>query len=142
MSRLVAYESHIPVFTLVAFVNQWWSSMVYSTDLNQEHTWNMCFKMSQFLVHEFQIPYFFCLYLTDTEKFYTVVQERILARFGKTFDWSLKAKMMGKKAIESARIFVEELGLDGLLTPEGFLEEREEMLQDLFPTAELMPGIL
>lgn len=102
----------------------------------------MYFKMSQFLIHEFHVPYFFCLYLTDTEKFYTVVQERILARFGKTFDWSLKAKMMGKKAIESARIFVEEFGLDGLLTPEGFLDEREEMLQELFPTAELMPGIL
>lgn len=76
----------------------------------------------------------------DTEGFYTLVQERILARYGKTFDWSLKAKMMGKKAIEAARVFVEEMGLDGLLTPEGFLEEREEMLQELFPTAELMPG--
>uniref|UniRef100_A0A1D1Y5V3 glycerol-1-phosphatase n=1 Tax=Anthurium amnicola TaxID=1678845 RepID=A0A1D1Y5V3_9ARAE len=79
--------------------------------------------------------------LLDTEGFYTLVQERILARFGKTFDWSLKARMMGKKAIEAARVFVEEMGLDGFLTPEGFLEEREEMLQELFPTAELMPGV-
>lgn len=76
----------------------------------------------------------------DTEPFYTVVQERILARFGKTFDWSLKAKMMGKKAIESAHIFVEESGLTSLLTPEGFLEEREGMLQELFPTCQAMPG--
>ena len=76
----------------------------------------------------------------DTEKFYTEVQEKILARFGKTFDWSLKAKMMGKKAIESARVFVEEMGLTEFLTPEGFLEEREAMLQELFPTAEIMPG--
>ncbi|KAE8803729.1 Protein kinase APK1A, chloroplastic [Hordeum vulgare] len=43
--------------------------------------------------------------------------ERILARYGKVFDWSLKAKMMGKKATESARIFVDECGLAGLLTP-------------------------
>ncbi|XP_009418548.2 (DL)-glycerol-3-phosphatase 2-like [Musa acuminata AAA Group] len=79
--------------------------------------------------------------LLDTEPFYTLVQEKILARFGKTFDWSLKAQMMGKKAIESARIFVRESGLDGLLTPEAFLEEREGMLQDLFPTCQQLPGV-
>ncbi|KAJ6849736.1 (DL)-glycerol-3-phosphatase 2 [Iris pallida] len=79
--------------------------------------------------------------LLDTEIYYTLVQEKILARFGKTFDWSLKPKMMGKKAIESAHIFVEESGLHGQLTPEGFLEEREAMLQDMFPGSELMPGV-
>lgn len=47
--------------------------------------------------------------------------------------------MMGKKAIESARIFIEETGIDSL-TPEEFLVEREDMLQSLFPTSELMPG--
>ncbi|KAG0463155.1 hypothetical protein HPP92_021631 [Vanilla planifolia] len=79
--------------------------------------------------------------LLDTEPFYTQVQEKILERFGKTFDWSLKARLMGKRAIESARIFVEECGLTGILTPEGFLEEREGMLQELFPTCELLPGV-
>ncbi|KAL8041031.1 hypothetical protein ABFX02_10G139000 [Erythranthe guttata] len=78
--------------------------------------------------------------LLDTEKFYTEVQEIILARYNKTFDWSLKAKMMGKKAIEAARVFVEETGIDGLLSAEDFLVEREDMLQTMFPTSELMPG--
>jgi len=78
----------------------------------------------------------------DTEKFYTQVQEMILARYNKTFDWSLKAKMMGKKALEAARVFVEETGISGSLTAEEFLEEREEMLQNLFPTSELMPGTI
>ena len=76
----------------------------------------------------------------DTEGFYTEVQEKILARYGKVFDWSLKAKMMGKKATESARIFVDECGLNGLLTPEQFLEERESMLQALFPSCTKLPG--
>ncbi|XP_022730356.1 (DL)-glycerol-3-phosphatase 2-like isoform X3 [Durio zibethinus] len=67
--------------------------------------------------------------LLDTEKFYTEVQEIILARFNKTFDWSLKAKMMGKKAIEAARVFVEETGISDSLSAEDFLEEREAMLQ-------------
>ncbi|KAH7544658.1 hypothetical protein FEM48_Zijuj01G0009200 [Ziziphus jujuba var. spinosa] len=78
--------------------------------------------------------------LLDTEKFYTEVQEIILARYNKTFDWSLKAKMMGKKAIEAARVFVEESGIGDSLTAEDFLIEREAMLQNLFPTSELMPG--
>lgn len=80
--------------------------------------------------------------VADTEKFYTEVQEIILARFNKTFDWSLKAKMMGKKAIEAARIFVEETGISDSLTAEQFLVERESMLQSLFPTSELMPGFV
>uniref|UniRef100_A0A2N9EEK9 glycerol-1-phosphatase n=1 Tax=Fagus sylvatica TaxID=28930 RepID=A0A2N9EEK9_FAGSY len=78
--------------------------------------------------------------LLDTEKYYTEVQEIILARYNKPFDWSLKAKMMGKKAIEAARVFVEETGISKTLTAEDFLVEREAMLQKLFPDSELMPG--
>lgn len=78
----------------------------------------------------------------DTEKFYTEVQEKILARYNKTFDWSLKAKMMGRKAIEAARLFVDESGISDSLSPEEFIVERESMLQDLFPTSDLMPGTI
>lgn len=81
-------------------------------------------------------------YVADTEKFYTEVQEIILARYNKTFDWSLKAKMMGMKAIEAARVFVEETGIADSLSAEDFLVEREAMLQNMFPTSELMPGII
>ena len=81
-----------------------------------------------------------CLFFVDTEKFYTEVQEKILARYNKTFDWSLKAKMMGRKAIEAATLFVEECGISDSLSPEAFIVERESMLQDLFPTSDLMPG--
>ena len=78
---------------------------------------------------------------TDTEKFYTVVQEKILAEYGKTFDWSLKAKMMGKKALEAGAIFVEDTGLTGILTPEEFIKRREAMLYAMFPDSKLMPGV-
>ncbi|KAF9662632.1 hypothetical protein SADUNF_Sadunf18G0074500 [Salix dunnii] len=86
------------------------------------------------------LPFLSLLLEKDTEKFYTEVQEIILARYNKTFDWSLKAKMMGKKAMESARIFVEETGISDSLSAENFLAEREAMLQNLFPTSDLMPG--
>ncbi|CAL5011428.1 unnamed protein product [Urochloa decumbens] len=80
--------------------------------------------------------------LLDTEGFYTAVQEKILARYGKVFDWSVKAKMMGKTTAESTRILFEECGLTGLLTPEQFLEEREIMLKELLPTCVPMPGVV
>lgn len=50
--------------------------------------------------------------------------------------------MMGRKAIEAARIFVEETGISDSLSPEDFLVEREAMLRSMFPTSELMPGTL
>lgn len=82
----------------------------------------------------------FSPFATDTERFYTDVQEKILASYGKTFEWSLKAKMMGKKAVEAGQIFVNETGLTGILTPEEFISQREVMLHSLFPESELLPG--
>lgn len=78
--------------------------------------------------------------LLDTEGFYTVVQSRLASRFGKEFTWELKAKMMGQKALEAARILVSELQLEGQITPEQFLREREESLDEMFPSTQLLPG--
>ncbi|XP_073279572.1 (DL)-glycerol-3-phosphatase 2-like [Primulina huaijiensis] len=100
---------------------------------------------SRFKDSSYELSFIYCILerfslVSDTEKFYTEVQEIILSRYNKTFDWSLKAKMMGKKAIEAARVFVEETGISDSLSAEDFLVEREEMLQNMFPTSELMPG--
>lgn len=78
--------------------------------------------------------------LLDTEGYYTEVQTEILQRYGKDFTWELKAKMMGKKALEAAQVCVTELGLQDQLTAESFLAEREEALDKLFPQTALMPG--
>ena len=42
--------------------------------------------------------------LLDTEPFYTEVTQAVVGRYGHTFEWSLKSRMMGKKAMDSARI--------------------------------------
>jgi pseudouridine-5'-monophosphatase len=76
--------------------------------------------------------------LLDTEPFYTEVTQTIVSRYGHTFDWTLKARMIGKAARDSARVLVETLGLP--ITPEEYLREREAMLASLFPLAEAMPG--
>ena len=47
---------------------------------------------------------------------------------------------MGKKALEAGQIFVDETGLNGILTPEDFIRQREEMLRSMFPQSELLPG--
>ena len=76
--------------------------------------------------------------LLDTEPFYTEVTQAIVGRYGHTFEWSLKSRMMGKKAADSARILVDALQLP--ITPDDYIRERESMLLALFPTAQAMPG--
>jgi len=76
--------------------------------------------------------------LLDTEPFYTRASQVIADRYGKIFDWSVKSRMIGKRAAESARVFVEGLGLP--MTPEEYLVERQSILDELFPLAEPMPG--
>jgi len=79
--------------------------------------------------------------LLDTESLYTVAQQQIVGGFGKTFTWELKAKMMGQKALAAAQILVDDLQLHEQITPEAFLKEREEVLDVLFATCSLMPGV-
>ena len=76
--------------------------------------------------------------LLDTERFYTEVTQRIVGRYGKTFDWTVKSNMVGRPAIESARYLVATLELP--IAAEDYLREREGMLEELMPTAEPMPG--
>jgi len=76
--------------------------------------------------------------LLDTEPFYTEVTQTIVGRYGRTFDWSVKSRMIGKKAADSARILVDALQLP--ITAEDYLRERESMLATLFPAAQALPG--
>jgi pseudouridine-5'-monophosphatase len=76
--------------------------------------------------------------LLDTEGLYTEATQQIVGRFGKRFDWSVKAHMIGRPARDSARYLVETLGLP--IAPEDYLREREELFRTLMPTAQALPG--
>jgi pseudouridine 5'-phosphatase len=76
--------------------------------------------------------------LLDTEPFYTQVNQFIASRFGKSFDWSIKSKMIGLRANESAGVLIESLRLP--ISPEDYLKERKHMLEELFPQAKPMAG--
>lgn len=66
--------------------------------------------------------------------------QEIAASFGKNFTWELKSQMMGQKALTSAEMFVSHLELHGKITPEEVLIRREKTLDELFPTADMLPG--
>lgn len=76
--------------------------------------------------------------LLDTEVIYTSVTQQIVGRYGKTFDWSIKSNMIGRPSIDSARYLVRELSLP--ISAEAYLEERDEMLRQAFPSCRSLPG--
>lgn len=76
--------------------------------------------------------------LLDTETLYTEATQQIASRYGKTFDWSIKAHMIGRPALDSARHLITSLDLP--LAPEAYISEREHILATMFPDAEPLPG--
>ncbi|MDA7971752.1 MAG: HAD-IA family hydrolase [Gammaproteobacteria bacterium] len=76
--------------------------------------------------------------LLDTEPVYTEATNAVVSRFGKTFDWRLKANMIGRRALDSARYLVRELELP--LSAEEYLAERDVILRKTFAACDAMPG--
>jgi len=76
--------------------------------------------------------------LLDTEIVYTQVTQSIVGRFGKTFDWSIKANMIGRPAIDSARYLVRQLDLP--ISAEQYLHERNDLLKSGFANCRALPG--
>jgi HAD superfamily hydrolase (TIGR01509 family) len=76
--------------------------------------------------------------LLDTEPFYTKAHETLARRYGKNFDWTVKSKMIGLRAEDSAHVVISALRLP--LSVAEYLEERKHLLEELFPHAEPMPG--
>ncbi|WP_460139881.1 HAD-IA family hydrolase [Pseudomonas sp. S2_E01] len=76
--------------------------------------------------------------LLDTEGIYTEVTSIIAGRYGRTFDWSVKQNIIGRGAGDLARYVVQALDLP--ITAEEFLEIREPLMRERFPTAQAMPG--
>ncbi|XP_021376555.1 pseudouridine-5'-phosphatase-like, partial [Mizuhopecten yessoensis] len=75
--------------------------------------------------------------ILDTERLYTVITDKIVEEYGKTFTWEVKSKQMGKKDVEAANILIDELQLP--ITPEEYLVKARAQQSILFPTVGLLP---
>lgn len=78
--------------------------------------------------------------LLDTEPIYCKVNQIIANRYGKTFTPALHRKIMGRQALECAQIMVDDLDLP--LTAAEHLSARNDIIFDLLPQAEPMPGAM
>jgi pseudouridine 5'-phosphatase len=76
--------------------------------------------------------------LLDTEPLYTEAAQRVVARHGKHYDWSIKSRTMGTDALAGARYTVDVLDL--AITPEQYVAARNVELQKLFQHTPAMPG--
>ena len=76
--------------------------------------------------------------LLDTEGIYTEVTQQIVGEFGKVFDWSVKGKIIGRRAIQAAEIIVESLDLP--ITPQDYLDSRKNVLLEKFKDTAPLPG--
>jgi pseudouridine-5'-monophosphatase len=76
--------------------------------------------------------------LLDTEPIYTEVTNRITSRYGKIFDWSVKADMLGRPAMDSAEYLIERMALP--IQPEDYLAERTPLLEQMLAKAGSIAG--
>jgi hypothetical protein len=67
---------------------------------------------------------------------------KLLEPFGVEFTPEVKAMMMGRKDLEAAEVMIKHYGLEGKLDPADFIENRNRILEELFPKCQLMPGQL
>ncbi|KAI8622685.1 HAD-like domain-containing protein [Chytriomyces sp. MP71] len=79
--------------------------------------------------------------LLDTERVYTEVTQEILSRFGKTFTWDIKSKMMGAKERDAAELLIAHYGIEGY-TADEYLKQRNALHEAKFPFCKPLPGVL
>lgn len=78
--------------------------------------------------------------LLNTEPIHAQVNQTIAARYGKTLDASVRTKVMGRRAQDSAQIIIEMLALP--LTVQEYLEQKAAIIYDLYPLSCPMPGAM
>jgi pseudouridine-5'-monophosphatase len=76
--------------------------------------------------------------LLDTEALYSEAGQRVVGRYGATYDLATKREVMGGDTQMGARHVVQKLGLP--ITPDEYIALREREFRALLPSSEPMPG--
>ena len=76
--------------------------------------------------------------LLDTERLYSLATQEIVDPYGKTFDLTLKRKVMGGDARVGAALVINRLDLP--LTVDDFLNKRAVILKKLFVNSQEIVG--
>jgi len=77
--------------------------------------------------------------LLDTENTYTLGSQRILSEYGKEYTWEFKAKLMGKRTDEVARMIVDHYKLP--IEPEEWINKSQAIYREMFPDVPTLPGV-
>lgn len=104
------------------------------------HGRDRCLGLYRLMPKITHIIYDFDGLLLDTEPIYCKVNQIIANRYGKMFTPALHRKIMGRQALDCAQIMVDDLDLP--LTAVEHLSARNEIIFDLLPQAEPMPGAM
>lgn len=84
---------------------------------------------------------FFLLFSIDTESIYTKIFCSFLKEYGKEFTMEFKVKLMGKPELVSLQAVLEEYQLTNILTVQQAQAILKERKLELFPHAQLLPGL-
>jgi len=76
--------------------------------------------------------------LLDTESHYSRANDIVCKRYGCEFTWEVKQLQMGRRSQDAARVLVEHLKLP--LSVDDYIIETRNILYELFPSAQLLPG--
>ena len=69
------------------------------------------------------------------------MQVKLLDPYGLVFTPEVKCKMMGRKDVDAAQAMIDYYGLEGKMDPHQFIKDRHDILEALYPTCQLMPGM-
>ncbi|XP_075724425.1 uncharacterized protein LOC142767088 [Rhipicephalus microplus] len=74
----------------------------------------------------------------DADKVYTAAVEEVAGRYGKTYTWELKKRVMGMPDADAARIVIDTLGLP--VSQDYYLYELDRLYENSLPNSKVMPG--
>ena len=78
--------------------------------------------------------------LLNTEPLHAQVNQTIADRYGKILDASVRTKVMGRRAQDSAQLIIEMLALP--LSVQEYIEQKDALIYELYPSSSPMPGAM